>query len=196
MSSRTPWVIAVVGLAVLGIGALAIRELRGGGAAAPRAAGGPEPASDAAPAAPTGSGTVAPGPVPPVRQDPGAAGRVMPYRPATYLRYSEGLPSTEPAADDDSPILLRLLAVTRPTAIQEAAIRAAWRTHEAGRRDLLATAATPSIGDPILDRTALAALDRQFSDAVNEVLTPEQYSRLSFELAPPAPEPEPLQPEP
>ena len=94
-----------------------------------------------------------------------------------------------PAGDDGSPILQRLLTVTSPSADQEATIRAAWRTHEEGRRVLLAAAHPPSIGDPILDRTGLAALDREFSDAVAEVLTPEQYLRLSLELAPPEPEP-------
>ena len=184
--------IGIVGVAALAVGALAVREFRGGGAAAPRDAGARAPTLDATSATPPGPATA--GPVPPIRQDPTGPGRVMPYRPATYLRYSEGMPATDPAEDDGSPILQRLLTVTLPSGDQEATIRAAWRTHEEGRRVLVAAARPPSIGDPILDRTALAALDRQFSDAVSEVLTPEQYLRLSLELAPP--EFEPPQPEP
>jgi hypothetical protein len=193
MSSRKSWVLGIAGVAALGLGALAIRELRGGGAAAPRDLA-PAPAPDAAVVAPRGSATVKAAPVPPFRQDPTGPGRVMPYRPATYLRYSEGMPATDPAEDDASPILQRLLTVTLPSADQEATIRAAWRTHEEGRRVLRAAARPPSIGDPILDPVALATLDRELSDAVSEVLTPEQYLRLSVELAPPELEPE--QPEP
>lgn len=196
MSSRQSWAIALVGVAALAIGALAIHELRGGGAAAPRDAGARAPTADATLVAATDAGDVMAEPVPPVRQDPGAAGRVMPYRPATYLRYSEGIPATDPGEDDSSPILQRLLSVTRASLDQEATIRAAWRTHEDGRRELLAAAPTPTTGDPILDASALAALDRAFSDAVDEVLTREQYTRLSFELAPPEPEPPPPGPPP
>ncbi|HVV81429.1 MAG TPA: hypothetical protein VHE35_00070 [Kofleriaceae bacterium] len=196
MSRSKSWVIAIIGVAVVGLGALSIRELTKGSAAVPRDADRRAPAPDAAPAAPTEVAPSLPERVAPIRQSPGGEGRVMPYRPATYLSYSAGLPSRDPAQDDSSPILRRLLTVTEATADQEARIRRAWRTHEDGRRVLLAAAPPPSIGDPVLEPTALASLDRQFSDSVSEILTPRQYYRLSFEFAPPAPESDSPTPEP
>lgn len=130
--------------------------------------------------------------VPPLVQPPGSADRVMPYRPATYLRWSEGLPAIDPAEDDRSPILDRLLAVTRADATQQHALRTAWRVHEEGRRRLLAAARPPSIGEPQLDRAGLAELDDAFEIVVQSTLDTRQLDRLSLERPPPEPdEPEP-----
>jgi hypothetical protein len=161
--------------------------LRGAGDAGPSLgeAGDAGPRTDP----PAGSG----GPtrkVEPIRQAPDSPDRPMPYRPAKLLRYSDGLPSKDPAADDASPVLERILQVTRPDADQEPAIRAAWRAHEDGRRELLARARPPSIGEPVLDHAGVVELDRAFDELLAAILRHEQLARLALEMPPPELEPE------
>ena len=132
--------------------------------------------------------------VEPIRQAPDSPDRPMPYRPAKFLRYSDGMPAKNAGDDDASPILERILQVTKPTGEQEASIRAAWRAHEDSRRVLVAKARPPSIGEPILDRDELAEVDRAFEELLAATLRHEQLARLALEMPPPEPEPEPPPP--
>jgi hypothetical protein len=136
----------------------------------------------------------APGAVPPFRQDPAAVDRVQPYRPAKFLVWSEGVPSTNPADDDRASAIERLLEVTRADASQQHTLRAAWKLHEDGRRELLAKAHPPSIGLPVLDPAGLRELDRAFDEVVRSTLTDQQRERLALEQPPPAPEEPPPEP--
>ena len=189
MSTRSRVMIGIGAAAVLGLGVVVVRQLKSGSEA--------DPAPEVAVRRDAGSAPVAPPPsttpVPPIRQEPGAADRVQPYRPATYLRYSEGMPAQAAADDEDAPTILRLLQVTKASLDQETTIRAAWRVHENGRRVLVAAAPPPSIGDPWLDPAKLAELDHAFDDAVRDALDNNQLARLALEMPP---EREPPTPEP
>ena len=105
---------------------------------------------------------------------------------AACSRYAPGEPPEK--------LVARILAVTHATLDQETAIRAAWRAHEDGRRELLAKAPPASIGDPVLDPRELAELDAAFDELLAATLRHEQLARLALEMPPPEPEPDPPAP--
>lgn len=140
-----------------------------------------------APGGSTSATLVAPGaPVPagPQNRQASEPQRAMPYRPASYLYYSEGRPAKTPSDDDAQATLQRILDVTQADAAQAAKIRASWRTHEDGRRVLWASAFPRMSGPRILDPEKLEELDSNFETDVFDVLRPPQRQRLSQELPP------------
>lgn len=184
MSTRSRVMIGIGAAAVIGLGVVVVRQVKNGSK--------PDSAPVVAVTRDAGPAVVLPptkAPVPVIRQDPGSPDRVQPYRPATYLRYSDGLPAQAAPDDERAPTILRLLQVTKANLDQETTIRAAWRVHENGRRVLLAQARPPSIGDPLLDHDGVAALDKAFDDAVRDALDNNQLARLELEMPPPEPEP-------
>lgn len=186
MGARQLWLVGGLATGAIVVGALAIVELRGASPTATAPAG--ATATHDAPVAASIDRRSPTDPVAPIRRDPAAGDRRQPYRPASFLRYSEGVPGA-PGTDEQSPILARLLTVTAASAAQEATLRAAWRRHEDGRRALLAQARPPSIGAPILDADGLAELDRAFTAVVDATLAEAQRRRLALELPPPDPPP-------
>lgn len=187
MNAQKKWVAA--GVAVLVAAAIAIAVRSGGektaAAEAARSAGPARQAGESAGSARPGS-PAAPVAVRPV---PGApppdAPRVMPYRPAKYLYYSEERPAREPSEDFDQPALKKILEVTQADATQQGKIRELWRSHEDARRVLWAKAPPRFSGPRMLDPEKLEELDSDFETAVFGVLQPAQKASLSQELPPP-----------
>jgi hypothetical protein len=129
------------------------------------------------------------GEVLPIRRDPLATTRDNAYRPANWLAYSEAPPSSDPAADDRSPTLDRLLRTTEATPNQAVRIRAAWQAHEDGRRALVPEAHRTPMGDLLLDPRRVAELDRELDRVLGqEILDERQRKRLALEMPPPLPD--------
>jgi len=192
MRAKTKWMLA----AALGLCALAIAFffLR------PRDEMPPEPgpapaAEEVAVGAPEGRAALAAaaaeaatdaGTIPPALlvalQKPPKVKRVMPYRPARLLVYSEDPVSMDPARDYRAWALNRILETTHPDPGQAERIRELWRTHEDGRRFLWVQAVEHKSRDRILDPGMVAQLDGAFeSDLLNKVLNTEQGQLLLAE---------------
>ncbi len=108
--------------------------------------------------------------------------RVLPYRPARMLVYSEDSVSMNPAFDDHNWALQRILEVTAADVGQAVRIRELWRAHEDGRRFLWMQALDLKSRDRILDPAMLAKLDGAFeADLLNKVLNPDQAVRILAE---------------
>jgi hypothetical protein len=105
------------------------------------------------------------------------------YRPANYLRLSNGEPARSPADDTDHATLRRIEALLQPDPQQSAKIGELWRTHEDGRRALLPVKKRLS-GPTLLDPEKLKVLDASLLGGLEQVLNPEQRQRLRLELAP------------
>ena len=109
----------------------------------------------------------------------------MPYRPASFLLYSDGKPAREAGADDDAqPVLARIFEITHADPTQQVKIREFWHTHENGRRVLWAQAYPRVSGPRMLDPEKLEELDVEFESAMFGILQPSQKQALSQELPP------------
>ena len=117
---------------------------------------------------------------------PGDSAEVAPPRPRMAL--SERRPGRDPASDDSSPTLARILAVTGASPSQAVKIRELWRKHEDARRQLYAHM-MPSVAPPEKKMQGeLAEVDGEMEIAmIRDVLDQRQSDRLVAELHPPQP---------
>lgn len=146
-------------------------------------------------AAPHGSPSASSRPVPappnmePPKPIPGAPPpnmpRMMPYRPAKYLLYSEDRPAKVAENDKSQKVLARIFDLTAADSTQQSKILEFWRVHEDGRRVLWASAYPRVSGPRMLDPEKLEELDSAFEDSLFGVLRPDQKASLSQELPPP-----------
>ena len=101
---------------------------------------------------------------------------------------SERRPSRDPANDDSSPTLQKIIEVTAASPAQQGKIRDLWRKHEEARRELIAHM-MPSVAPPEVKlKLELEAVDGEFEIAlVRDVLGRGQIDRLLAEIHPHAP---------
>ncbi len=193
MTSRTKW--ASAGAVALAAIAAVWFTMRGddAGSSAPRTA---EPAADAGPrarapaAAGQDAGEVDASPRasqgPPARFEPPR--KVMSYRPAHLLIYSEEVVQQDPGKDRDSAMIQRLIEVVNANSAQAEQIRGLWGLHENGRRALWEKAYPSKSRPRPLDARQVRALDDAFQhELFDKVLDKDQQARLLEELPPPEP---------
>lgn len=110
--------------------------------------------------------------------------RVMAYRPAKFLYYSEDSPAKSAADDDAQPVLKRIFELTQADGPQQVQVRGFWKTHEDKRRALWAAAYPRASGPRILDAEKLEEVDSEFESSVFTILKPAQRQALTQELPP------------
>ena len=88
-------------------------------------------------------------------------------------------PPANAGDDDGSPVLARIRALVQPTPRQEVQLRAVWKTHEDGRRGVLAQRSPSAAPVEVYFRDRLTGIDSELEMAlVSTVLDPNQRERV------------------